>query len=649
MSSVWLVGCEFDATEIPTGAEVVAVTAAAADCLEAQGVRHRLLCELADGRDLAGIEPQLCRLAVELASEVEAYVGAHHAGASFEGPGFLTGQSYYLQYAIGSVAVRTLLARRAIDALDPRQLVTVDAPGGTDQFLLDGYAEAPWTIPLRELAAGRGIEFESITASPAVDGHASSQRTAFLVGAARRAASKLRSRTPKRERRTRTTPSQGLTGICALVIDSPYDWSGVLDALRFAPGTRRFDLAEVQVDVRDWMRAYDPLLREPWTRTAALLPGVPPPVDIPERETLRRLFDRWLAERDVVPRLDVDGIDLWPALARHVRSLTAASPAIARHADAVVEAAVDRTEPDVVCTFAMSSLIAARLSHHCRTRGVPVVCYQHGGAYGTHALVQHELIEFDRADIFLTYGDGVKPRTDVFGAPRAHFVTAGSARLEPERLRRPSRRRRFHNRTEILFVAEVSFANALTTFVVEDTERYRLERESLLTLTANRELHVTYRPFPGQRVTGSIATWLERAGLRAIRVNSSRSLTRLLARSDLVITDTSSPTAWNEALVLGVPLLLYCDPRQTLMAGEFTADLAEACAWCRTPEEFLAALKHLVEDPHTYIEQLRQLDTEPFLRKYVLGPGDRGSVERVLDLLATLPIGGPSFRPTPKR
>jgi hypothetical protein len=636
MTSVFLVDRPVDPDDIPSDAEVVAVTAAAADALEANGTAYRPLCELADGRSIARLEPRINELAVELGVELERYIAEHHEPARFSGPGFLWGQAYYLHYALGSIAMRTLYGRAVLDNLQPSRLIVLDGDNESAPFALDGYDEAPWTIVLRALAQERGIEFHAVPA-PA---RASAARPARIPFFARRVRSAL-----GRARAARSAPSPGvraqvpeLEGLRLLVVDNPYDWRPALDVLQGVPGTERHDLGLAQLDGRHWAFAFEPTLSEPWRGTSRPLPAIPAPTDTHEQAALERLFDTWLLERGTPPVAELGGIDLWPGLAPHLRALAAASPALARHSDAVAEAALDLAHPHAVCTFAMPWLAMARLAHQCRRRGIPVLCYQHGGTYGTHENVHHELTDFRRADVFLSYGEGIKPRTRVFGSPRARFVAVGSTRLDAVHRRRSIGQAKPDRSVQVLFVAEPSFENSLATFVVEDTERYRLERDALAALASGAaDLRVTYRPFPGP--TGSLAAWIARNRLGSVKIDDSSQLPRLIQQADLVVTDISSATTWNEALAAGAPLLLYCDPRQTPMADEFESDLSSACHWCRTPGEFRAAVSRLAADPHAFVAELSRIDPSPFLAKYVLAGADGRSVERVLALLGQVRNG----------
>jgi hypothetical protein len=345
------------------------------------------------------------------------------------------------------------------------------------------------------------------------------------------------------------------------------------------------------------------------------------------RDRLGAIFDSWAAGR-ASSRLVFRGIDVFPALTLHLRALAVAGPAQVEQADGIIDATLARVAPHVVLATAMSSLPQARLARAAAARGIPVLSYQHGGSYGTHVTPLHELGELTRATRFLTYGSGIQPRTDVTGLPRAELRPVGSARLE--RLRAITPRRSARGPLRILWIGEYSTQNTIAWNTTEDTERFALERESLVRLAANDNARVTYRAFPGQLEIAAVPRWLTRTGTR-VSIQTSGTIQGLIAASDVVVTDLASSTTWNEVLALGVPLILYCDPNQTKLTTDFEAALTDACHWCRSGEELRRAVSRLADDGPRFVEELRRIDTRTFLRDYVLHDDGGRCVERALE------------------
>jgi hypothetical protein len=78
---------------------------------------------------------------------------------------------------------------------------------------------------------------------------------------------------------------------------------------------------------------------------------------------------------------------------------------------------------------------------------------------------------------------------------------------------------------------------------------------------------------------------------------------------------------WAEVLGRGVPMVLYCDPNQSMFLPEFLADVERACVLCRSPEALVAAVHRLTTDTARFVEELGDIDATAFLEKYVLHRG----------------------------
>jgi hypothetical protein len=227
------------------------------------------------------------------------------------------------------------------------------------------------------------------------------------------------------------------------------------------------------------------------------------------------------------------------------------------------------------------------------------------------------LSEWAHADYFLTYGEGIQPPAKPLFPLRAEFVPVGSARIaswlgSPRPgygAARPSRR--------VLWVAETATRNVVNYALVEDTDRYLLER-GCLELLAGSGLDVTFRPYPGQADTSGVLRWLHRRGLDGVRIDEITPLRRLIGKADIVVSDAASGTTWNEIIALGKPLVLFCDPETARLRPDFAACLAGACHWCRTSAEFVEALQALADGTYRVC---RRPDVDRYLAKYVLHDG----------------------------
>lgn len=604
--------------------EIVALTGEAVEALDRIGIRHHPVGALVDARRLVAAEPDFCRVALSLCRRLGGMLADRHPGVVSRD--VLGGHEYHLQYAIGTAAVRAELARAAAVTLGADELLFVD-PRVDPDLAEDGYEEASWlevvrvALPACHVEAG-GLErsvAESCRASPCAPPGLLRRAPRAL---ARRAACIGRSLVLP----SRTSPMK--RGLRVLVADRlAYDWEPVLAALVADRSSRVFRLLGEPHDEREWTYSFAPELEAAMGRIPV---GEPLVVDGEECEGFGNTFDNWAVGE--LSTVEVLGLDVLPGIRRHLRALVGIAPALARHSDALVAAALDVAEPDAVCCFSMPYAASARLAAGARARGIPVLSYQHGGGYGTHRFVQHELVDFALADVFLGYGVGVTPATDELGTVRARCLAVGST-LAAGRKSRERPVIRAGQALSILLIAESTKANALSSWVVvEDTLRYALERQSLETLVAAPSVEVTFRPFPGTNGTDGTSAWIERSGL-PIRIVADGPLALHLGRCDVAIIVSASNTAWNEALALGVPLVVYCDPTRTPLTDDFAAALDEACLWCRDEDELAVAIAGLAAGDPAVLKCLRTRDAARYLERYVTGPAGGSAVDRALAVL----------------
>lgn len=614
--------------DVDADTTLVAITAEALDALDELGLSGVAVSNFAQPRVLADVQRTYLSAAERLLDELQSFVVERHPPARLDGPGFLVAQDYNVQVSIVAIATRAYLLRAAVRALAPTSVAAFPTTA-EPIFLGDGYPEAPWIAVLEELGRVEGFEVERLA------------RRA-LPGGPRPAASTLRQRARAaadlgvhglaRRLALRFAPRRGNGARLRLLFVGPprYDWLQFVEHLggradcSWVP-TIHFDPS------RDWTEVLGNELRRLGTSNAIPL-GPAFAMDEEEAAVVRDLVSGWFRDRD--ERLDVLGIDILPALIPNLVAIASHSPAIARHADAVAERALDHARPHAVCFSSATLLPAKRASHLARARGIEVVAYQHGGAYSTHEWVAHQLGEWAHADYFLTYGEGITPPAEPLFPLRAEFVPVGSARIAS--WRGAGRRRSRTGGRHVLWIAETATRNVVNYALVEDTERYLLERRCLELLNDAR-LDVIFRPYPGQSETSGVLRWLRRHGLERVRVAEHTPLRRLVAWADLVVSDSASGTAWNEVIALGKPFILYCDPETARLRPDFAADLERACHWCRTEDDFLAALEDISANAYAAKESV---DVERFLERYVLHRGRPG--DDVASFLARRQVTGKS-------
>ncbi len=610
---------------------IVAVTAEAVEALQARGLAHIPAGQVCDLRQFAEEEYGINVGVVRLARAVESFVEARRPELRFEGPGFLSGQGYPLFHAAVGIAARATLCMRAIRTLDANAIALFSGP--LDRwFAADGYDRAPWIDVVHHADPRVKID---VLPMPATDPTDDSLGPPLYERIHNRLERPWRRHiTRSRSRRSAITESLDLRGLRLLFPSGVRDdWIPIIETLG---SSHDCGLAEMDGETRGyfWPYAFIPAVTERASgqRHELGVPSFAP--DATEEAVVEQLFGQWMHERPEQARFPVGGIDVFPGLARHVTQVARRSPALLRHADRVAAAALEHVRPDAVCFFAMPWLAVKRFAHACRHRSVPVICYQHGGTYGTHRVAQHAQVEQAHADVFLTYGEGTREHTYPEFPLHASFVPVGSARIEA--MRRAAAPRRRGRRLRVLWVGEYATGNGFNaTHTLEDTRRFALEQEGLRLLAAASSLRVTYRPHREQLQEVGTVRWIQRA-CPAVAVEAVRPLERLIADADVVVTDGSSGSVWYETLGMGRPLILFCDPRQPLLWPEFERDLDQACRWCRNESEFFDVLRQLVEDPADAMSALRAIDAAPFVRKYILHHGNGGPADRVWRFLSSL-------------
>ncbi|MEW6530028.1 MAG: hypothetical protein AB1473_04270 [Thermodesulfobacteriota bacterium] len=628
--------------------KLIGLTAEAYEALAECGLPCDPVHAYANTRSLPTLDYQLNVECLRLLQEIEAYVAERYPPARFDGPGFLSGNAYYIQYSGQFVLTRGFLVREVLRACSPRSIALLQR-AIEPWFAGDGYQVDPGLLIAQEVAKAHGVHCEILSVGgefapdPAVPAASKAVKGLKIVrrlpGRAWRYSK--RELLPYATRvlsacRLRPDSIHNLRGLRLLFADFlGYDWGPVLSVLRGMTEVDCFLLRFSSLDQRVWTRYYETKLYDVIHGKTLDLDSERLQINDAEARALGELYDEWITTRMRPPELTIGGLNLFPFLQQHLRAVTCLTPAVARHVDAVAERALSVSRPHAVCFFAIPWLLEKRLAHQARLRGIPVVCYQHGASYGTHRVPSHGQIEFREADYFLSYGEGVKPDLGSDFPMRARCIPVGSSRLEEWRAKTTPIRARKRQYLNLLWVGEVSFRNTISPWVVEDTERYCLEERCLQILGSAPGHRIVFRPYPHQVEWDGTCRWLKRTALQ-IELDVETPLETLILKSDVVVTDSSSGNVWNEALTIGRPLIVYCDPKQTPLMPHFIADLERACCWCRGNDELVKAVSRLVNDSDRFLTELRRIDTSDFLRKYVLHQDDGRCVQRVLSFLGSL-------------
>jgi hypothetical protein len=387
---------------------------------------------------------------------------------------------------------------------------------------------------------------------------------------------------------------------------------------------------------RWWTHYYRDMVYSDFFSKGLSLKSAPIHFDKSEQDILSALLDDWIVAHSDRARLNVLGMQLFSALRPHLRAMLLLSLPLMRYANDMAVRVLDRTRPHAVCFNSMTWLSSKTLALQAQQRGIPVISYQHGGSYGVQEVPTHDFAEFAYSDYFINYGEGVLPPQDPVRPTRAQFIPTGSALIESMVKSNPAVQN-IEESIHVLWIGEISLRNTVGgPWLVEDTSRFQLEKRGLEILGAGG-VKVVYRPFPYNPEALATPEWLQRAGLTTVRVDKQQSLEKSIRESDLVICDSSSSTTYNEVLALGKPLIVYCDPAQTILIDHFAKDLEQACYWCKSVPELIRGVERLAKEPEAFINELRRRPTSEYLRKYVLHEGN--TVERVISFLLAICSG----------
>jgi hypothetical protein len=586
---------------------IIAMTAEACEALARRGIDCVPVGHLADVRRLTpGLHKALMTSCWSLCRALDDRLRDAFPIFAADGPGLLAANVYSIQYAMTALLTRFFLMREAVRSLRP---AGCRFPPDSIHVSFDGqgYDENPWTSSLKQWLVDQGIPWRPVGfTSPPIRSPRDSQ--APSPGPATPTPAPL------------PAPRAAADGFRLLLLDTAgYDWEPVVRRLTEDPSSQAliFESRTLHADT------VPPVIH---SRVRDLLSGrwrlyeKRSETQIPDHDDLVIRIDRWCREGDLFDPLgDIDA-SVWQPLVPYLAHRAAQACATVDLMNELANDILDDFQPDAVGMIGTVNAFAKRLCWHCLRRGVPTVMYQHGGSYGTCIDAPHLLGGFQDCDYFLSYGPGIRPPDEPDWDLRATFVSVGSTRCEAMTARRGTERRPGPCRA--LWIGGTSHRNTIGGFMaVEDTERYEMVSECLQALSAGRNLHVRYRPFPPTlgRAADGVRCRLERNPLPGVVIDAESPLVELAADADIILTDIHCNTTWDEAAVLGKPLILFCDPDQTALFEPFQRDVDRTFCWCRTRDEMLNACRRLALDPGHTIADLAQRNRTDYLRHYVLG------------------------------
>lgn len=643
--------------------KLVAVTAEALQALEECGLPHQAISEYADTRLFAAEYDRLVAETYHLAQDVESFIMDRCADVKFDGPGFLTGQVYYLAcVAVPALATRALLLCETIRACAPTQ-VSIWGDAMAPWFIGEREYQNPLISVLHSMSSNHGFRVNILNKDVPITSASDNRRASNIWTGIRtriyhyalRGRELVRAVKANNLRRRSQIDYSLLDDLRILFVGGiNSEWHEVVDILRNAKRTKlnlikwSYNLPEsllVEMDSHpfgrgacSWATCFDQSILDMSQGKVYRIDATAPWIDDSEIQVISKLFDEWIARKKRQPAIEISGINLVPAITEHLRRLVSNGPSLVRHADLVADQVFTIVQPDAVCFAGINYLVDRRLVHKCRQREIPIIGIQHGGSVGTLNHVGHEYNDFGLADSILTYGEGIRPRTNPNVPVRAGLIPVGSRSLERRRLRCiRSSKRKLNRIIKVLWLSDTSFANTRTyEFREEDTRRYCMQKRCLEILMGAPTLHITFRPLPGSSRYLGTPAWLECQQHPRIRVDENHSLDKLLCEADVVITDSASSTVWNEAIAFGKPVILYCNLSCTPLMHHFVSDVEQTFYWCRNEMEFTAAMDRLATQGTEFVTELQKIETSAFLENYVLHRDDGQCAQRIISALSTV-------------
>tara|TARA_B100000029_G_C17606302_1_gene967514 strand:+ start:4772 stop:6790 length:2019 start_codon:yes stop_codon:yes gene_type:complete len=633
---------------------VVALTAEALQSLQEFGIKHTPVSEYADTRPVAAANQQLVVDCLDTLEEIETYILSHYTDSNATDVGFLTSNCYWLQYALTILVTRAHLIQETIRACSPVTVSIFKVAGDTDYAIKAAhiwYQSLSMSHVLEQLASKymfqldiRSYNAESVNRYNLLSSlHSIKQIPASLRKFVGERISYLDSS------KFENTNNSGQNDKCSLLIVGGLnaEWKSVTSFDRdlqvyLLNWMNNMEFAR-EPGSRGWCMGYDPKVVQFENESSIKLTLDPYSLAQEEMDSVNIICDRWANNVNRKSSVCFQGLDLADDLIDVVRPIAARTLSLCRYLDNFVSQVLDAIAPDIVCFQGVIHMADKRMASACRNRGIPTVGIQHGGSVGTHMNHKMDINDWGYCDYYLTYGDGIKGYINPIVTQRSSLVSVGSTYIE-QRMRTNNLEDHTDNTyVNVLWISEKSFGNTIGHhYFPEDTRRYLLQQRCLKILNNGNNVKVTFRPFRTNKETIGTVRWLERGEYKAIKVDINSDLEELIRMSDVIITDNAASTVWNEAIAFGKPLILFCDPQQTLLMPHFASDLEEACFWCKTDSELRNAVQRLSDTGSEFLSDLRRIDTTSYLENYVLYRNDGNSKQRAAGFLKSLCSQGPS-------
>jgi hypothetical protein len=630
--------------------DVVAQTAEALQALEEFGINHIAVAEYADTRLIAEKGKQLQSDCFKLISEAEDYILRNYDDAEISDTGYLTTHIYWIYHAISSLATRAHLWQETIRACRP-SIVSIFKSVADEtyslQMSLPWYSSLPMDNILRQFESLYSLRFD-VRSCDLPKPHLSSKfLTKSTLGylsmlplrVGKHLARKLIDYSSKSAFDTDHMKSNGEDPNVFMVGGVNDEWRTVISNLDkkisvYALPWTNNNLLMNEKGFQGWSSIYDDSIIAIKGSSSVDLDFGQYSLDESQINIIANLYDQWTSRVNSTSLLNFGDLALAEDMLDVVRPLATYGISLSRYIDHEASYVLDRCDPDVVCFQGVIHMADKRMINACRRRGIPTIGIQHGGSVGTHEYSMIDINDIGWCDYYLTYGDGIKT-IDVSIIPkRATLIPVGSPSIDKRLSQIRKQKPTYSEYTRVLWITDKSYGNTIgQDNRIEDTSRYLLHKRCLDVLGKCPDIKLTLRPFKStEEMLGTIRLINSDPNLD-VNIDTISTLDDLICEHDIVITDNTASTVWNEAIVFGKPLILFCDPEQTFLMDHFTYDLERSCCWCRTENEFIDAVKMLVREGSQYVNKLHQIDTSKYIKKYILHSSNGRPVDRIVSFL----------------
>lgn len=392
---------------------------------------------------------------------------------------------------------------------------------------------------------------------------------------------------------------------------------------RFTPQLAHHWIHTQSLDGAPWNNYFDKLMSDSCLKTSIKF-GCP-------KEPIDNLSD--FSEICCSFTIEFSGIkiDFGYELSTVIMEVSRYARQIRDHSIDVAKRIAEQSSPNAICFSALTSVNSRVLSTELRRLGFPTIYYQNGGIYGVHENPPLEEMAESQTDYFFAYGKGIHPNPNSARTSTAEFVPTGSMRLfDLTLVRRFFGSNPKRAKLKVVWISEGTSLNTNSLwFQVEDTLRFDLQKKGLTLLASSNKLEVIYRPIPSQAANLVTPSWIQKA-LPQVSVDDYSESRYLIRDADIVVCDVHCNTSWDEALVLGKPLIVYLDEEVTRLRPGYADVCEQSFVWRRKPADFLGELGKLAETPSKY---LATYDKDPTSYLNLYANPNPGAIDAILSII----------------